>query len=166
MGGGALPYISQYHLPVNRPLFLSKSYTQLPHFSPQSTPNDPIFFLNFCVKFQILCTLHTFQKFCQFSAKNGNVSLKFDKNYTERPRVLGSSHHKRSNFVDLTPNDPLFSTKSYTECSLFPSTVGTYLSFSYSPPPLPRVWTEKMFCSSHDALFHRNDFTRPALFTN
>ena len=38
---------------------------------------------------------------------------------------LGSSHQKDPIFLEPTPNDPLFSTTSYTECPYFCSPVGT-----------------------------------------
>ena len=49
------------------------------------------------------------------------------------------AHQKKAHFfLNHTPNDPLFSTKSYTECpSCFHSLVGTYQSLWYSSAPPP-----------------------------
>ena len=137
--GGALPYVGQYNLPVNRPPCLCKFYIHGPCFSLQSTPNDPLF-----SKFQhkisnFSCPSCAFLIYCQFCAKNGKFSLKFDKIFTGMTPILGSSHKRKPNFFfGFHTYDPLFSTKSYTECpSRFRSPVGTYLSLSYSSAVLP-----------------------------
>ena len=101
-GGGerALPYVGRYHLPVKRPPFI---YAKL-------APNDPIFHYSphpMIPFFQIsnfLRVSHAFQKFCQFSAKNGNVLLNFDKFYTKRPPIWEDHTKKDSIFLDPRRN--------------------------------------------------------------
>ena len=135
--GGALPYVSQYHLPVKRPPFWCKSYTQWPCLSLQSTPNDPLFSKFQRKIFNFSCA---FRNFCKFSAKNGKFSLKFDPINIERPTILGSLHLKRPNgpiFFDSTPNDPLFSTISYTECPVSFSGRQIHVTFTSECPPPP-----------------------------
>ena len=66
-----------------------------------------------------------FKNFVIFLLKKGNFSLKFDKIYTEWPPTLESLHQKRPNFyLNPTPNDHFFSTKSHTKCP--PSPPDTY----------------------------------------
>ena len=110
-GGGALPYVGGYQVPVNRP----------PFFTPILHPMTPFF--HFCIKFYIkianFCALRAhFEKFNVFVAI-----------LTENLQILhwncifahwmtpffGSPHQKSPHFLVSTPNDPLFSTKSYTE---------------------------------------------------
>ena len=125
-----------------------------PFFYADPTPKDPLFlfsphpmtpFFHFCIKFYIesanFCALRAhFEKFNNFVAI-----------LTENLQILPwncifahwmnphfwESTKKAPIFVVPTPNDPLFSTKSYTECPYFRSPVGTCMSLSYlsAPPP-------------------------------
>ena len=70
-GGGALPYVGGYQVPVNRPPFLSRSYTQWPPFLFSPYPMTPFF--HFCMEFYIkianFCALRAhFEKFNNFVA--------------------------------------------------------------------------------------------------
>ena len=63
--------------------------------------------------------------------------------------IFGSPHQKSPIFLVPTPNDPLFSTKSYTEGPLF-SFSGrhcTCRSFSYLSAPPPGTWPD--FAATH-----------------
>ena len=102
-----LPFVGWYHLPVNRPPFMTQILTQWPHFSLQSTPNDPIF-PNFNVNFDTFCALHTHLKnFVKFQLKMSNFHSNLIQ-FTPNPQ-----------FGKFTPNDLLKSVVSYTEWSLF-----------------------------------------------
>ena len=75
---GAIPYIGQYHLPVNsiRSLFL----TQILH------PMTPFFTTVHIQRLffsKLECKAHTSKIFVNFSAKKGKFSLEFDQIYTE-----------------------------------------------------------------------------------
>ena len=110
------------------PLFTQIIYPMTPFFHYSSHPMTPFF--------KISNFLRAFQKFCQFSAEK----VKFDKNYTKWPPILGSSHQKRPIFFYPTPNDHLFSTKFCTECPppCFRSPVGTMhipVTFIFECPP-------------------------------
>ena len=112
------------------PLFWCKSYTQWHCFYHSLHPLTPFF-----SKFQLKISnfLHApcaFGIFCQFLAKSGKFSLKFDQIYTKWP-IFFKVHTKKGPVVgDPTFNDPHFSVKSYTECPYFCSLVGTYPSLS------------------------------------
>ena len=122
------------------PLFWHKSYTQWPHFSLQSTPNDPFFSKFKCEISNFSCASHAFQNF-------GNFQLKWQI-FTE---FLQNLHWITSNFGKFTPkkapiffypspNVPPLSTKSYTKCPLFLFSGRYKMSFSYSSDS-PGVWT-------------------------
>ena len=104
----------------------------------------PLFF-HFCIKFYIkianFCTLRAhFEKFNNFVAilteKLQNLPLEIAFLHTEWPPFLGAHTKKAPIFLVPTPNDPLFSTKSYTECPLFSfSSRHLYVTFILECPP-------------------------------
>ena len=148
---GTFPYVSGYQVPVNRPLF----YADL-------TSNDPLFFFSlhpmtplfssvhthwplFPLKYQILHTnckflhaLHAFREIykfcCNFGLKLHFCTLNDFGESTSKKK----KKKKKTFFFEPTPNDPLFSTKSYTECPVL-SFSGRYLYvtiiFECPPPP-------------------------------
>ena len=142
-GGGALLYVGGYQVPVNRPPFLRRPYTQWPPFFIQSTPIDPLFF-HFCIKFYIkianFCALRAhFEKFNDFVAiLTGNLQiLPWNCTFAHwMTPISGSPYQKSPHFLVPTPSDPLFSTKSYTECPLFSfSGRHLYVTFIFECPP-------------------------------
>ena len=108
VGGG------YFHMSAN---IICLYYTQWPSLSLQPAPNDP-FFQNFNINFKFLVRI--FKNSSIFSWK-GESSLKFETKKTTANDPLFWEFHttKVQFFVDPTPNDSLFSTKSYTECPLF-----------------------------------------------
>ena len=132
--GGALPYVGGYQVPVNRPPFLRRSYTQWPPF------------FHFCIKFYIkianFCALRAhFEKFNDFVAilKENSQILPWNCIFAHwMTPIFGSPHqkspplfffwcpHRMTPFFwrNLTPNAPYFR-----------SPVGTCTSLSYSAPP-------------------------------
>ena len=145
-GGGALPYVGGYQVPVNRPPFLRRSYTQWPPFFIRSTPNDPLFFhfcINFCIKIANFCALRAqfekFNDFCGVLTENLQI-LPWNCIFAHWMTPIFKSPHQKKPpiFLVPTPNDPLFSTKSYTECLLFPfSSRHLYVTFIFECPPPP-----------------------------
>ena len=125
------------------PPFLHRSYTQWPTFlfSPHPmTPFFPLlyqilhengkFFARFARILRNLTILWQFQqKICKFCLEIAFL-------HTEWPPFLGVHTKKAPIFLVPTPNDPLFSTKSYTERSLFSfSGRHLYVTFIFKCPP-------------------------------
>ena len=130
-----------------------------PLFYADPTPNDPLFsfsphpmtpFFHFCIKFYIkianFCTLRAhFEQFYDFVAiltENLQI-LPWNCTLAHWMTPISGSPHQKSPyffffffFLVPTPNDPLFSTKSYTECPLF-SFYGRhlYVTFIFECPP-------------------------------
>ena len=132
----------------------------------QSTPNDPLF--HFCIKFYIkianFCALRAhFEKFNNFEAiltENLQI-LPWNCIFAHwMTPIFGSPHQKSPHFLVPTPNDPLFSTKSYTECPLFSfSGRHLYVTFIFECPP-PRdnlhlqCWQDlHPYCTNHRRRF-------------
>ena len=131
-------------MPVNKPPLLCRSYIQWPLFFIQSTPNDPLFPLLYQIlhtNCKFLCASHTFEKFNNFEAiLTWNLQILawncIFAHWMTTPKKT------QIVFWVPTPNDPLFSTKSYTERPLF-SFSGRHLYISLSQmiwvPPPPRA---------------------------
>ena len=71
-GGGALPYVGGYKMPVNRPIFYTDLSPNDPFF-PQYTPNDPFFPLSY----QILQTNCKFSRASSAFEKFSNFNIEF-----------------------------------------------------------------------------------------
>ena len=142
--GGALPYVGGYQVPVNRPPFLRRSYTQWPPFFYSVHTQWPPFF-HFCIKFYIkianFCALRAhfekFNDFCgNFNRKFASFALKlhfctlnephFWESTSEKPPFFGAHWHRMTPFFrrNFTPNAPYFR-----------SPVGTCTSLSYLSAP-------------------------------
>ena len=124
------------------PLFLRWSYTQRPPFLFGPHPMTPFF--HFCIKFYIkianFCMLRAhFEKFNDFVAiltENLQI-LPCNCIFTHwMTPILGVHTKKAPIFLVPTLNDPLFSTKSYTERPLFSfSGRHLYVTFIFEWPP-------------------------------
>ena len=124
------------------PLILQRSYTQWPSsfFSPH--PMTPFF--HFCIKFYIkianFCALRAhFEKFNDFVAiltENLQI-LPWNCIFAHwMTPIFGSRHQKSPLFLVPTLNDPLYSTKSYTERPLFSfSSRHLYVTFIFEWTP-------------------------------
>ena len=143
-GGGALPCVGGYQVPVNRPPFFTPIlHPMTPFFYSVHTQWPPFF--HFCIKFYIqianFCALRAyfekFNYFCgNFNRKFANFALKlhfctlnnphFWESTSEKPPFVWCPHRMTPFFRrNLTPNAPYFR-----------SPVGTCTSLSYlSAPP-------------------------------
>ena len=140
---GVLPYVGGYQVPVNRPPFFTPTlHPMTPFFHSVHTQWPPFF--HFCIKCYLkiasFCALRAhFQKFNDFVAiLTENLQI-LPWNCTLAhwmTPISGSPHQKSPFFLVPTPNDPLFSTKSYTECPLFSfSGRHLYVTFIFECPP-------------------------------
>ena len=139
---GALPYVGGYQVPVNRPSFFTPTlHPMTPFFYSVHTQWPPFFtFLsNFTEKLQILARFAHFEKFNDFVAVLTENLQILPWNCTcahWMTPISGSPHQKAPMFLVPTPNDPLFSTKSYTEYPLFSfSGRHLYVTFIFEYPP-------------------------------
>ena len=100
---------------------------------PQSTPNDllfPLLYQNFHkndANFRALGFWEIYQFWDNFNIKFANFGLKLNFCTLNDPHFWESTSKKIPLFGAHTI-DPLFSTKSYTECPYFRSPVGTFIS--------------------------------------
>ena len=143
-GGGALPYVGRYRLSFDPP-FCTPILHPITLCFLQSTPSGPLFstfVTNFAYKLYIFLhfahILRNFKDLRHFNMKFANFGLKLHFCTLNDPPFLGV-HTKKDPFFFLfetTPNDPLFSTKSYTECPLLSfSGRHMYATFIFECPP-------------------------------
>ena len=123
------------------------------YFTPTLHPMTPFFhsvhtqwplFFHFCIKFFIkvanFCALRAhFEKFNDFVAiltENLQI-LPWNCTFAHwMTPISGSPHQQSPHFLVLTPNDALFTTKSYTERPLFSfSGRHLYVTFIFECPP-------------------------------
>ena len=143
---GALPYVSGYQVPANRPPFSTLILHPITPFSSVHTQ-----WLIFLLSYQILqasCAFWDIYKFCgKFNIKNlQNFGLKLHFCKLNNPHIWESTSKKKKYSISLvsTLNNPLFSTKSYTKCPLFSFSswhMYMYITFifEYPPPPPGRI---------------------------
>ena len=126
-----------------------------PFFHSVHTQWPPFF--HFCIKFYIkianFCALRVhFEKFNDFVAiliENLQILLWNCTFAHWMTPISGSPHQKSPHFLVPTPNDPLFSTKSYTECPLFLfSGRHLYVTFIFECPP-PRAFSTRQENTVH-----------------
>ena len=129
----------RYHLPVLWPPFFANLTPNDPIFN--YSPHSMTFFLqNFNVK-----VFRRILKILSIFSRKGEFLLKFDKLYTEWPPVLRSLHQKRPNFLNLTPNDPLFLRNPTPNAPLF-SFSGRYIPVTFIfECPSPRTFFLSFF---------------------
>ena len=164
--GGALPYVGGYQVPVNRPPFLRRSYTQWPPFFIQSTPNDPLFFhfyIKFYIKIANFCALRAhFEKFNDFVAilKENSQILPWNCIFAHwMTPIFGSPHQKSPPFFFWCPHrmTPFFWLNLTPNAPYFRSPVGTCTSLSYLSAPrgftLHYVVVENMCWNCHRKKF-------------
>ena len=124
------------------PLFLRRSYTNDPLFLFSPQPMTPFFPLLYQILHKIanFCALRAhFEKFNDFVAiltENLQI-LPWNCIFAHwMTPIFGSPNQKSPLFLVPTPNDPLFSTKSYTERPLFSfSGRHLYVTFIFECPP-------------------------------
>ena len=119
----------RYHLPVLWPPFFANLTPNDPIFLYSPHPMTP-FFQNFNVKFQI------FRSFSKLSISSWKRPM--------TPYFGKFTPKKRPNYLDPTPNDPLFATKSYTKCPLF-SFFDRHIPVTFifeSPPPIQHTFMQ------------------------
>ena len=173
-GGGALPYVGGYQVPVKRPLFYADPTPKDLLFFIQSTPSDPLFF-HFCVKFYIKIAnfsalrAHFEKNSGNFNRKFANFALKFHFSTLNDPHFWESTSKKPPCFWCPHWMTPFFWRNVTPNAPYFRSPVGTSTLLSYLRPPPGVLWNVRIMWhpnSGQYCLWNVQYFAKVYLLTN